>query len=416
MHASSSGATRSIAEVPRTIERLYVEVDAWWEAGVHPDALDDVDGAAARWLDARDRLGEVMRPHTTGSLFAMEGYASLARACATAGKLDLLTRLTSGYGDTEDDRMSAALWDTAHGVLPRPELIARYGYQGDRAGDLAARVWREDPTVLDPVLEALGSMDESEDPRVTGRHHVAAREDAEAELLAALEPGQRHEIRNAIAETHRFTALRQLGKVTFWRAVDVGRAATRTLGRSYCARGLLADPDDPYFLVADELVPTLVPDAHERVAFRRARHREYEAAEIPLTWVGNPVPQPIAPRSDSDQASVVTGIGVCPGVVEGRARVVVDPATDDPIEPGEILVCHTTDPSWVGYFLVASALVIDVGGPLSHGAIVARELGVPCVINTAVGTSQLVSGDRLRVDGSTGHVEVLAAAASGRKV
>ena len=121
----------------------------------------------------------------------MEGYAALARACATAGKLDLLTRLTSGYGDTEDDRISAALWDTAHGALPRPELIARYGYQGDRAGDLAARVWREDPTVLDPVLEALGSMDESEDPRVAGQHHVAAREDAEAELLAALDPGER---------------------------------------------------------------------------------------------------------------------------------------------------------------------------------------------------------------------------------
>ena len=161
-----------LAEIPRTIERLYVEVDAWWKAGVHPDALDDVDGAAARWLDARDRLGEVMRPHTTGSLFAMEGYAALARACATAGKLDLLTRLTSGYGDTEDDRMSAALWDTAHGVLPRPELIARYGYQGDRAGDLAARVWREDPTVLDPVLEALGSMDEQ---RRSARHRAASR-------------------------------------------------------------------------------------------------------------------------------------------------------------------------------------------------------------------------------------------------
>ena len=161
-----------LAEIPRTIERLYVEVDAWWKAGVHPDALDDVDGAAARWLDARDRLGEVMRPHTTGSLFAMEGYAALARACATVGKLDLLTRLTSGYGDTEDDRMSAALWDTAHGVLPRPELIARYGYQGDRAGDLAARVWREDPTVLDPVLEALGSMDEREG---SARHRAASR-------------------------------------------------------------------------------------------------------------------------------------------------------------------------------------------------------------------------------------------------
>ena len=90
--------------------------------------------------------------------------------------------------------------------------------------------------------------------------------------------------------------------------------------------------------------------------------------------------------------------------------------TNDPIEPGEILVCHTTDPSWAPYFLVASALVIDVGGPLSHGAIVARELGVPCVINTTVGTAQLVSGDVLRVDGGTGRVEVLTPTASRREV
>jgi phosphohistidine swiveling domain-containing protein len=404
-----------LAEIPRTIERLYVEFDAWWKAGVRPDTVDDVDGAAARWLEARDRLGEVMRPHTTASLFAMEGYASLARACATAGKLDLLTRLTSGYGDTEDDRLSEALWDAAHNALPHTELITRYGYQGDRAGDLAARVWREDPTVLDPVLAALESMDEREGPRATRRHRVAARADAEAELLAALEPGQRGEIRNAMAETHRFTALRQLGKVTFWRAVDVGRAATRTLGRAYCARGLLTEPDDAYFLAADELVPTLAPDADERAAFRRARHREYEAVEIPITWVGNPVPQPVALAADADRVSVITGIGVSPGVVEGRARVVVDPTADDRVEPGEILVCHTTDPSWAGYFLVASALVIDVGGPLSHGAIVARELGVPCVIKTNVGTTQLVSGDMLRVDGDTGRVEVLVPTASRRE-
>ena len=90
-------------------------------------------------------------------------------------------------------------------------------------------------------------------------------------------------------------------------------------------------------------------------------------------------------------------------------------AADDLVESGEILVCHTTDPSWAGYFLVASALVIDVGGPLSHGAIVARELGVPCVINTTVGTAQLVSGDMLRVDGGTGRVEVLVPTASRRE-
>ena len=93
-------------------------------------------------------------------------------------------------------------------------------------------------------------------------------------------------------------------------------------------------------------------------------------------------------------------------MVEGIARVITDPHSED-LEVDEILVCETTDPSWASFFVVASAVVIDVGGPLSHGAIVARELGIPCVINTRTGTQQLRSGQRIRVDGSAGTVEVL---------
>jgi phosphoenolpyruvate synthase/pyruvate phosphate dikinase len=70
-------------------------------------------------------------------------------------------------------------------------------------------------------------------------------------------------------------------------------------------------------------------------------------------------------------------------------------------------VCSATDPSWVGHFLVAAALVIDVGGPMSHGAIVARELGVPCVINTVIGTSSIRTGDTVRIDGGVGTVEIV---------
>jgi pyruvate,water dikinase len=85
---------------------------------------------------------------------------------------------------------------------------------------------------------------------------------------------------------------------------------------------------------------------------------------------------------------------------------------DDPddvaeFEPGDILVCETTDPSWVVLFQLAGAVVIDVGGAMSHGAIVARELGLPCVINTRTGTSVIADGDRIRVDGTAGRVDIL---------
>jgi pyruvate,water dikinase len=108
---------------------------------------------------------------------------------------------------------------------------------------------------------------------------------------------------------------------------------------------------------------------------------------------------------------VIDGVGASPGVVEGLVRVVSDPA-DDTIQPGEILVAPATDPSWASVMFISSALVVDIGGALSHAAIVARELGVPCVVNTKNGSRALRTGDLVRVDGSTGRVEILSRAAN----
>ena len=102
----------------------------------------------------------------------------------------------------------------------------------------------------------------------------------------------------------------------------------------------------------------------------------------------------------------ISGLGVSAGVAEGRVRVVVDPSFAE-VEPGEVLVTSTTDPSWASIMFLSSALVVDIGGPLSHAAVVARELGVPCVVNTRTGSSVLRTGDLVRVDGNTGSVEVL---------
>ena len=101
-------------------------------------------------------------------------------------------------------------------------------------------------------------------------------------------------------------------------------------------------------------------------------------------------------------------MGVSPGIAEGTVRVVQDADSDqaDDFEPGDILVCSITDPSWAPLLSVAAAVVIDIGGPLSHGAIVARELGIPCVINTVDGSRRLRTGDRVTVDGGAGSVRV----------
>src|SRR5690606_22981714 len=108
----------------------------------------------------------------------------------------------------------------------------------------------------------------------------------------------------------------------------------------------------------------------------------------------------------AEHASSVHGIGASGGMVEGIVRIVHDPAFTD-IEPDEVLVCVTTDPSWASALFLSSALVVDIGGMLSHAAVVAREVGVPCVIGTGNGTKALRTGDRVRVNGNEGTVEIL---------
>jgi pyruvate,water dikinase len=200
--------------------------------------------------------------------------------------------------------------------------------------------------------------------------------------------------------------LREVGKAAFLQCIDVCRAAARTHGAALVAQGALAEVDDVFYLTADELESRLATNLPALVEERHAQREEHLQVRLPDVWKGPPEAIPIGDGA-AELDDELTGMAVSPGTVEARARVVIDPEAGIDIEPGEVLVCATTDPSWASYFLVASALVIDIGGAMSHGAIVARELGVPCVINTRIGTRAIATGDLIRVDGDAGRVTVL---------
>ena len=145
-------------------------------------------------------------------------------------------------------------------------------------------------------------------------------------------------------------------------------------------------------------------------ASTRGRVPAYPSSQ-PWRQPGQPTPQAVRTanaRSDGEtDTDLLVGVGVSAGVVEGIVRVVMSPDDED-IRPDEILVAPFTDPSWSSIMFISSALVVDIGGALSHAAVVARELGIPCVVSTGHGTQLINTGDQVRVDGTKGTVEILA--------
>jgi pyruvate,water dikinase len=311
----------------------------------------------------------------------------------------------------EETALMADLWAVSRDRLTLEEFLASHGYHGPAEGEISSRSWREDSAPLEALLATYKTMDDAAAPTAVEGQRVGEREAATAELLAALSPVRRPGARVLLAAAKRHIPLREVGKAAFLQALDGARAAARVMGEELALAGTVGDPDDVFYLTVDELLGALPDDPKGVVAFRRGKREEYLGLRLPDTWTGVATPTKIEATAAAATGDVLTGLAVSPGVVEGRARVVLDAATSE-LEPGEVLVCETTDPSWASLFLVASALVIDIGGALSHGAIVARELGVPCVINTRAGTRSLRTGDLLRVDGDRGVVTVLAAADS----
>jgi len=313
--------------------------------------------------------------------------------------------------------MTADLQAVARGELPLPKFLHKHGFHGPATGELSSHSWRESPELLSSLLRSLAAGTKGGERGTAEREqrpeHASARAEAEAAILAALPLRQRFRARIIFACARVFMPLRTTTKAAFTQSFDLIRAAARRLGEHWAADGTLERAEDIFYLSVAEIF-RLPADPRATVAFRRGKRAEYQRLELPLAWTGMPVPTRVTDAAEEPRTlgttsgpRVITGVGVSPGVVEGVAQVFTDSSHLDEMQDGAVLVCSETDPSWAATMLLASGLVIDIGGLLSHGAIVARELGIPCVINTVNGTRQLRAGDRVRVDGDRGLVTVL---------
>jgi pyruvate,water dikinase len=394
--------------------------DAWWRAAV-ADPGTDLPAALSSLAEAFRRFETLIHAQGLVGMLAQACFERV-RALARAADLDgAEAELVTGYGGMEETLLLTDLWQTARGGMEMAEFLSRHGFHGPSTGDITTPSWREDPAPLEALLPVYRHLPDDQAPGARQEAQVASRQAMEARRLAALPAVQRPVARLVLKLTARFVPLREVGKAAYVQAFDVARAAARAAGAALEKEGLLGEANDVFFLTREELCGLLPDDVADVVAERRAFYDACRQVTIPEYWTGMPAVTPIeAPTSDPGAATgtgrpagvggapdgdvSLDGIGVSPGRITGRARVIHDPLVETTLEPGEILVCATTNPAWITLFLVAGALVIDVGGPLSHGAIAARELGIPCVINTRHGTTRLRTGDLVVVDGDAGTV------------
>lgn len=345
---------------------------------------------------------------------------------ATAvGRPDLIMPLIAGVGQVDSAEPSYAMWELSR-LDPSSDEFAEglaafslnYGSRGPNEWEARSPTWETHPNIALAAIDRMRLANESADPRGHQRERAAERAEAAATLLAMVEsdPAAHGQLAAAIAASGAWLPARERTKTNNIRLVQEVRIPLRELGRRYTERGVFDEIEDFGLVLFDEMDELLGPNPHvitDRIRERRAVHDSLADREPAFVFAGNP-PDPATWPLRSDVAvdalnvgDSIQGFPGCPGVSEGRARVILDSSDPTALEPGDVLVAPSTDPSWTPLFVPAAGVIVDVGAALSHAIIVSRELGIPCVVSATNATRRIRDGARVRVDGNTGTVTVL---------
>jgi pyruvate,water dikinase len=198
-----------------------------------------------------------------------------------------------------------------------------------------------------------------------------------AQIEKRMNPVKRRVFRYALKRAQDWVVLRERTKSIIVRGGRLSDCFLPELQRRMVERGAIGRADDVFFVTSAEISSFLrgaTADYRTAVTRRRREHERNRHVVLPERFRGRPLP--LEPDLSHHAGDVLTGTPVSPGVVTGRARVIIDPNTDGPMQPGEVLVAPVTDAGWTPLFALASALVVDMGSALSHGSTVAREYGL----------------------------------------
>ncbi len=405
--ASQKRMPEFLADAPSRTERLLAEIQqttdaavlaSLWPEKVRPLVVEAGDMLSAAVLHGTTLLSSPVKlaelVGKADSALLLSGQPTEGTPLASLGPVTALARL-------------------ARGEIDRGTFARQYGHRSSHEMELSIPRPAEDPAWIDDQLAALHDTARDADALLASQEAARA---AAWERLARRDPKKAAAARKLIARWAPLARDREAARSEVARSVWVTRAWVRRAGE------LTGHGDDLFFLKLQETFDLLRDDPAPlaKVPARRASYETYQALPPypalirgrfdPVRWAADPNrrsdcyderAQPIKPDD------TITGFPGAAGVVEGIARVLRASEDAAQLRDGEILVTMVTNIGWTPIFPRAAAIVTDVGAPLSHAAIVARELGIPAVVGCGNATMRLHSGDRVRVDGSKGAVEVL---------
>ncbi|MEL6840585.1 MAG: PEP-utilizing enzyme, partial [Pseudomonadota bacterium] len=335
------------------------------------------------------------------------------------------TLMTAFEGQTATDVMEA-LRGTAEGqALIKDQLepyLEEFGHKALWSHEVMFPLWMENPG---PAIEAVrGYVVSDYDYHKTIKEVEDDLNAAIAECLDGVDGEAAEKLKAALDQSLKMNPLTPDHHFYIDQGTNARlRTVLLAVGKKMVADDILDDADDIMFLRYNELRALVgdksAYDAREIVSDRRDEHEE-ATEKRPPDWLGTATQEaldfPYAGlwgfperfyRKPPEKAGEIAGLAASPGVIEAKARVITSLDQFHTVEEGEILVCRMTNPAWVVLFTQISGLVTDAGGTTSHSAVVSREFGLPAVVGTSVATKDIKTGDTLRVNGTTGVVEIL---------
>ncbi|QSE91491.1 phosphoenolpyruvate-utilizing protein [Rhodococcus pseudokoreensis] len=394
-------------------------------------------------------LRPLFKHHIEASLKSGVGLGAVAQIAAAVGRPELALTLVGGIGDVDSTGPSKRMWTLSRaaqdpavaavfdegvpGLYDRlaastdpavtafradlDAFLSDWDFRGPAEWEIRAQTWGVKPELALATVDRMRQVGDDEAPEGKGAIRSEEREAAASMVrqLLAEDPETSAQFEATLAAAALWLRGRERARTTAAMVIHEIRLPARELGRRGVEAGALDSVEQIFMLFADELDAYLAdPSAFTDIV--REREKSYRAlfdVKPPFVVSGEVPPLEDWPlRAGAAGAALAAGetlVGVsgCTGTARGIARVLTTPDDPSALEPGEILIAPITDPSWTPLFVAASAVVVDVGAPFSHAAIVSREIGIPCIVSATDATKRIPNGALVEVDGTTGAVTVL---------